>query len=237
MRRNDGDWFPLSSDYPMHKRTLALIRTLGPRADCYPIRLMCWLRDQESVDGVFQHESDIETVARWEGNPGELVSALRLTGILDGLKYHGWESKGGQSVSRMIARRKHDVNSVQTVVATPSPSPSLSASPSAVKDGGLEEGTPASEVGMSPNVDAVHIAKRWYGLAPKGTCALTKASHQFARGLMVGIDKHALMRAAQENPGRLPHEIVDALKPKMAQKGKIEPRNSYEEAVRKASGG
>lgn len=74
--------------------------------------------------------------------------------------------------------------------------------------------------GMSPNVDAVWIAKRWHTLSPKGTCALDKASHQFARGLLVGIDKHDLMKAVESNPGRLPHEIVDALKPKMAKPAK-----------------
>lgn len=84
------------------------------------------------------------------------------------------------------------------------------------KDKKREEELPArAEVGMNPNPDACHIAKRWYAVAPRGTCALDKASHQFARGLLCGIDKHALMAAVEKNPGRLPYEIVDALKPSM----------------------
>lgn len=80
------------------------------------------------------------------------------------------------------------------------------------------------------------LAQRWAQVNPK-TLDPAKASQHFAEGLLSGIDPKALLAAVNENKGRKPWEIVQALKPKMAQKGKIEPRNSYEEAVRKAAGG
>lgn len=106
-RKNDGDWFPLSSDFPTHRKTLHLCELLANDcADCYPIRLMAWLRDQENVDGAFRSEAEVEMVARWKGERGVLVAALRTSGFLEGLAYHNWKTKGGSKVQQMLAERR-----------------------------------------------------------------------------------------------------------------------------------
>ena len=105
MPREQGGWFKFWMDYPTHRKILCLIRLLGPRADCYPMRLMCWLRQQEDTKGAFTGTDEVEAAARWDGNPGDLVAALQQSGILKGLTYVNWSSKGGDSVQKMLSER------------------------------------------------------------------------------------------------------------------------------------
>jgi hypothetical protein len=99
------NWFRLYADYSDHAKVLALVRKLGPLGEIYPVRMMQFLARCERAEGIFAEEGEVEQAARWTGEPGVLVAALRAVGILDGLTYHGWADRSGPGIVRMVSDR------------------------------------------------------------------------------------------------------------------------------------
>jgi hypothetical protein len=85
-------------NYTVHPKTTRLISMIGKRGDIFPIRMWTFLGKYHPRDGKFSgyNEKEIEGCLGWDGNPGELISALVKTGFLDKsngvLKAHDWAS-------------------------------------------------------------------------------------------------------------------------------------------------
>lgn len=77
-------------------------------------------------------------------------------------------------------------------------------------------GPVSGEAGWHSNRDAVELARRWASINPR-VFAASKASHHFAAGLLAGIPLDRLREAVESMKGRKPFEIVDALKPTVAE--------------------
>ncbi len=74
----------LDPDYFGHPKTKRIIGMLGKRAEIFPIRLWCYCAKYHAADGRLNGCSveEIEGLADWDGEKGELVSALIKVGFL-----------------------------------------------------------------------------------------------------------------------------------------------------------
>lgn len=175
--------------------------------------------------------------SRTRENDGRRI--LRVDGgyeILNYEKYREYDHSNADRQARFRAKRKADGNALQDG-CNALPSASASVFVSSEKEKSPEKGENSHlGVGWSTNRVAIHLAQRWEAQNARGLCDPAKASHHFQAGLDAGIDPHALERAISENKGHLPYKIVDALKPKIQPVGRVEPKNSYEDKIRKAGG-
>lgn len=88
--------FRILVTYPTHRKTIKMVRVLGPVAVLCHLKLMAHVR-QHRTDGWLTGMSidDIEIEAGWEGEPGEFVGVLLEVGYLDndpelGFGLHDW---------------------------------------------------------------------------------------------------------------------------------------------------
>lgn len=97
------------TDFPRHKKTLALRRLLG--AYEYIVNLWAWAAEN-AMDGdlSFFTIDEIEFEARWTGEKGKAMSAFIETGFIDkdgeSLTLHNWMARTGQGVEQLVKYRE-----------------------------------------------------------------------------------------------------------------------------------
>jgi len=96
-------WIESHDDVWEHYKTLKLTRLLGiRRAEAVGCLHSLWhfvLRNAwRDANLEAWGDEGIEFAARWEGNAGEMVAALREVGYLDGSVVHGWSERAGRLV-------------------------------------------------------------------------------------------------------------------------------------------
>ena len=99
------NWIRLSSEYPRHRKTLRLVRRLGPAAELYPIRLWLWAVEQ-SPDGSLRDidAGELASIVGHAGDEQELLAVMLTFGFLeeaaDGLRIRSWYEHQGILIDR-----------------------------------------------------------------------------------------------------------------------------------------
>jgi hypothetical protein len=115
-------WIRLQSEYPRHRKTLRLIRRLGPVAELYPIRLWLWAVEQSPGGSLRDIDAaELALIVGYAGEPSELWSAMVKAGFIeraDGeYRVRSWYEHNGILIDRSErnrermrrARAQHDV--------------------------------------------------------------------------------------------------------------------------------
>lgn len=97
----------LDADYYDHPKTMQLIATVGPEADCYPPRLWTWCL-KFAKQGILRHPTMLEIACRWKGEKGSLHKAMVECGFLepDGVTLHGWMERTGKDILRYEQKKE-----------------------------------------------------------------------------------------------------------------------------------
>jgi hypothetical protein len=90
----------LDMTYPANKKTRALVRILGKRADAIPIRMWCYVgKNHPDTGDLVGYSSDELAVILMERPVGKVLSALVDVGFLEvvenGYHVHDWEDRAG----------------------------------------------------------------------------------------------------------------------------------------------
>jgi hypothetical protein len=102
----------LDLNYFEHPKITRLVGLLGPGAELFPIRLWCYCGLYHTENGRFSCYSvpEIESVAKWIGESGAMVSAMVHVGLLDkrGEEYeiHDWKETNGHLIAFKIRGKK-----------------------------------------------------------------------------------------------------------------------------------
>jgi len=94
-------------DHPKLKR-LARLLSIDRRTATGLLHWLWWWAMAYAPDGDLSEyeEADIADGLDWDGDPGELMAALRDAGFLDGAKLHDWEDYGEKLFVRRQANAK-----------------------------------------------------------------------------------------------------------------------------------
>lgn len=114
-------WIESHSDIWGHWKTLALMRALGVsdvQAVGHLQSLWHFVLEHAWRDSDLSKWGDdgIEGAARWRGEPGAMVKALRDSGFLDGAIVHGWAERAGKLVRDRFYNEERRQKTVETNV-------------------------------------------------------------------------------------------------------------------------
>lgn len=100
--------------YPESVKAMRLKARLGPEADCYPIRLWCYMAKRH-WDGELRgyREEEVEMLVGWRGDNGALLEAMLEVGFLDriegGFRVHDF-TEWNAHLEVFHERAKHAAN-------------------------------------------------------------------------------------------------------------------------------
>lgn len=122
-------WHPLQADFLKNAKTLHLRGLLRSRmAPLYVLELIewAWFNRQSGRFRASEAAVVIEQAAGWEGEPGQLFTALLETRWLDQdedgtVVIHGWEERAGKQYLKVFKDRDRHANPPQEEEVTPAP--------------------------------------------------------------------------------------------------------------------
>jgi hypothetical protein len=101
-------WFKLYRDVGSSPKLFELEDRVGPAALAHLVKWWCGVAAHRP-DGVLTGIADtvLERWADWRGARGELASALRETGWIEGDQVHGWGERQGGVLAKVERDREH----------------------------------------------------------------------------------------------------------------------------------